>query len=110
MLQNPIFSVYISSLNGVCRWSTCNLTIPQYATHVSHSLSLFSSFCYDCSIREEEQEELDTSTESKEAETKEDDLEGITDDEDDVAPNKKKRGGKFILMYFSRSKEKEDKI
>ncbi|XP_078248441.1 bromodomain adjacent to zinc finger domain protein 1A isoform X1 [Pogona vitticeps] len=48
----------------------------------------------DLSIGEEEEEELDISTESKEAETKEQDLEGITDDEDDVVLNKKKRGGR----------------
>ncbi|KAH0620540.1 hypothetical protein JD844_021104 [Phrynosoma platyrhinos] len=46
----------------------------------------------EVSIGEEEQEELDTSTESKEVETKEQGLEAMTDDEDYIVQNKKKRG------------------
>ncbi|XP_042311899.1 bromodomain adjacent to zinc finger domain protein 1A [Sceloporus undulatus] len=46
----------------------------------------------EVSIGEEEREELDTSTESKEVETKEQDLEAITDYEDYIVLNKKKRG------------------
>uniref|UniRef100_A0A670IR51 Bromodomain adjacent to zinc finger domain protein 1A n=1 Tax=Podarcis muralis TaxID=64176 RepID=A0A670IR51_PODMU len=48
----------------------------------------------DVSIGEEEREELDTSTESKETESKEQDLDAMTDEEDDIVPNKKRRGGK----------------
>uniref|UniRef100_A0A670IR38 Bromodomain adjacent to zinc finger domain protein 1A n=1 Tax=Podarcis muralis TaxID=64176 RepID=A0A670IR38_PODMU len=50
---------------------------------------------------EEEREELDTSTESKETESKEQDLDAMTDEEDDIVPNKKRRGGKFISSAFS---------
>ncbi|XP_053236374.1 bromodomain adjacent to zinc finger domain protein 1A isoform X2 [Podarcis raffonei] len=46
----------------------------------------------DVSIGEEEREELDTSTESKETESKEQDLDAMTDEEDDIVPNKKRRG------------------
>nr|XP_060615266.1 bromodomain adjacent to zinc finger domain protein 1A [Anolis sagrei ordinatus] len=46
----------------------------------------------EVTIGEEEQEELDTSTESKDVETKEQDLDAVTDDEEDLVPNKKKRG------------------
>ncbi|XP_061467616.1 bromodomain adjacent to zinc finger domain protein 1A isoform X2 [Rhineura floridana] len=46
----------------------------------------------DISVGEEEREDLDTSTESKEAETKEQNLDAMTDDEDDMVPNRKRSG------------------
>ncbi|XP_048340741.1 bromodomain adjacent to zinc finger domain protein 1A isoform X1 [Sphaerodactylus townsendi] len=48
----------------------------------------------EVSVGEEEREDLDTSTESKEAETKEQDLDIASDDEDDMGPNKKRKGGR----------------
>ncbi|XP_009866739.1 PREDICTED: bromodomain adjacent to zinc finger domain protein 1A, partial [Apaloderma vittatum] len=46
----------------------------------------------EVSVREEEREELDTSTESKEIERKEQDIDTVTEDEEELGPNKK--GGK----------------
>ncbi|XP_054827062.1 bromodomain adjacent to zinc finger domain protein 1A [Eublepharis macularius] len=48
----------------------------------------------EVSVGEEEREDLDTSTESKEVETKEQDLDFASDDEYDIGPNKKRRGGR----------------
>ncbi|XP_044292621.1 bromodomain adjacent to zinc finger domain protein 1A isoform X2 [Varanus komodoensis] len=46
----------------------------------------------EVSVGDGEQEEFDTSTESKGADTKEQDQDGMTDDEDDLIQNKKRRG------------------
>lgn len=51
-------------------------------------------FCYE--LREEEREELDTSTESKETEAKEQDVDAVTDEDEDMGPNKK-RGGESVF-------------
>uniref|UniRef100_A0A8D2M5L1 Bromodomain adjacent to zinc finger domain protein 1A n=1 Tax=Zonotrichia albicollis TaxID=44394 RepID=A0A8D2M5L1_ZONAL len=50
--------------------------------------------CLFCCVREEEREELDTSTESKEMERKEQDVDTVTEDEEELGPNKKRRRGR----------------
>ncbi|XP_010211976.1 PREDICTED: bromodomain adjacent to zinc finger domain protein 1A [Tinamus guttatus] len=45
-------------------------------------------------VGEEEREELDTSTESKEVERKEQDMDTVTEDEEELGPNKKGRRGR----------------
>ncbi|XP_053143134.1 bromodomain adjacent to zinc finger domain protein 1A isoform X4 [Hemicordylus capensis] len=64
----------------------------------------------EVSVGEEEREELDTSTESKDAETKEQDLDAVTDDEDDIGPNKKRRGrrGQYGFKDIARQVETAD--
>uniref|UniRef100_A0A8C3NDA8 Bromodomain adjacent to zinc finger domain protein 1A n=1 Tax=Geospiza parvula TaxID=87175 RepID=A0A8C3NDA8_GEOPR len=48
----------------------------------------------EISVGEEEREELDTSTESKEMERKEQDVDTVTEDEEELGPNKKRRRGR----------------
>ncbi|XP_013795951.1 bromodomain adjacent to zinc finger domain protein 1A isoform X2 [Apteryx mantelli] len=48
----------------------------------------------EVTVGEEEREDLDTSTESKEVERKEQDMDTVTEDEEDLGPNKKGRRGR----------------
>lgn len=56
--------------------------------------------CLFCCVREEEREDLDTSTESKEIERKEQDMDTVTEDEEELGPNKKRQRGNAILNLF----------
>lgn len=58
-----------------------------YGWSASHIFSLFYH------TREEEREDLDTSTESKETERKEPEIDTVTEDEEELGPNKKGRRG-----------------
>ncbi|NWQ64323.1 BAZ1A protein, partial [Neopipo cinnamomea] len=48
----------------------------------------------EISVGEEEREDLETSTESKEIERKEQDMDTVTEDEEELGPNKKRRRGR----------------
>lgn len=66
-----------------------------------NSIQLLICGCSACHIfcnclREEEREDLDTSAESKEAERKEQDADTVTEDEEELGPNKKGRRGNTI--------------
>ncbi|XP_026520287.1 bromodomain adjacent to zinc finger domain protein 1A isoform X1 [Notechis scutatus] len=54
------------------------------------------------SISDEDREELDTSTESKGIETKEQEVDTMTDEEDNSSPNKKRQGGQNGFKDFTR--------
>ncbi|KAG8126266.1 putative Bromodomain adjacent to zinc finger domain protein [Naja naja] len=54
------------------------------------------------SISDEDREELDTSTESKGIETKEQEVDTMTDEEDNSLPNKKRQGGQNGFKDFTR--------
>lgn len=58
------------------------------------------TFCFFCHVREEEREDLDTSTESKEMERKEQDIDTVTEDEEELGPSKKRRRGNAIMNLF----------
>ncbi|XP_063146106.1 bromodomain adjacent to zinc finger domain protein 1A [Candoia aspera] len=62
------------------------------------------------SISDEDREELDTSTDSKEVETKEQEIDTMTDEEDNSTPNKKKGGrrGQNGFKDFARQVETTD--
>lgn len=55
------------------------------------------TFCLFYCVREEEREDLDTSTESKEIERKEQDMDTVTEDEEELGPNKKRGRGNAII-------------
>lgn len=63
---------------------------------VSHFFFLF--YC----VREEEREDLDTSTESKEIERKEQDMDTVTEDEEELGPNKKRGRGIYKVHLCAR--------
>lgn len=58
---------------------------------------LVTSWLFFLCVREEEREDLDTSTESKEVERKEQDVDTVTEDEEELGPNKKRRRGNTIM-------------
>lgn len=55
------------------------------------------TFCLFCCVREEEREDLDTSTESKEMERKEQDMDTVTEDEEELGPNRRRRRGNAMM-------------
>lgn len=72
--------------------------MPCYIMYSFHSIQLLICGCSACHLffnclREEEREDLDTSTESKETERKEQDVDTVTEDEEELGPNKKGRRG-----------------
>ena len=60
---------------------------------VGQQVTFFSLFYH---TREEEREDLDTSTESKENESKEPEVDTVTEDEEELGPNKKGRRGNAL--------------
>ncbi|XP_052552797.1 bromodomain adjacent to zinc finger domain protein 1A isoform X3 [Tympanuchus pallidicinctus] len=62
----------------------------------------------EVSVGEEEREDLDTSTESKETERKEPEIDTVTDDEEELGPNKKGRRGRRGQNGFKEFTRQED--
>ncbi|XP_042719241.1 bromodomain adjacent to zinc finger domain protein 1A isoform X1 [Lagopus leucura] len=60
------------------------------------------------SVGEEEREDLDTSTESKETERKEPEIDTVTEDEEELGPNKKGRRGRRGQNGFKEFTRQED--
>lgn len=93
----------VTSLSTSERKTVFVLKMPCYimcsfSFHSAFNMWLLSVSPFFNCLREEEREDLDTSAESKETERKEQDVDTVTEDEEELGPNKKGRRGNTIKL------------